>query len=365
VTGVAPGFGYHGTGDAMSTQATGKPSTKEIRNAENSLTEGRWPALSGVEVVPVGSLQPGDSPRTGSADFEHARVMAQSESVLPPIVVHRAGMRVIDGSHRLWAATMRGDEFIRVRYFEGAEHDAFVLAVRENTAHGLPLSLRERTAAAERIIASHGHWSDRAIADVAGLSAQTVGDIRRACADRVPPDRARLGRDGRVRPVNSSEGRIRAGKLIADMPDASLRRIAELAGISPGTVRDVRARLSRGESPVLDAMPAKSAGQNQGTHAQPAVRRGPDPEAPKEPQDCPPRVDLTAAVGVLVKDPSLKYVEHGRFLLRLLAANALPTNRWEEMADAVPGHSAALVSRIARVHAEAWTRFAEGVERNA
>jgi ParB-like chromosome segregation protein Spo0J len=349
----------------MSTQATGKPPTEEMQSTDNTLAEERRPTLSGVEVVPVSSLQPGDSPRTGSADFEHARVMAQSESVLPPIVVHRDGMRVIDGSHRLWAAAMRGDEFIRVRYFDGSEHDAFLLAVRENTAHGLPLSLRERTAAAERIIASHGHWSDRAIADVAGLSAQTVGDIRRACADRLPPERARLGRDGRVRPVNSSEGRIRAGKLIADMPDASLRRIAELAGISPGTVRDVRARLSRGESPVLDAMRAKSVGPNQCAHAQSAVRRGPAPGAPKESQDSAPRVDLTAAVSVLVKDPSLKYVEHGRFLLRLLVANALPTSRWEEMAGAVPGHSAALVGRIARVHAEAWTRFAEGVERNA
>jgi hypothetical protein len=349
----------------MSTQATGKPSTEEIQSTENSLAEGGWPALSAVEVVPVDSLQPGDSPRTASADFEHAKVMAQSESVLPPIVAHRASMRVIDGSHRLWAATIRGDRYIRVRFFEGPERDAFLLAVRENTAHGLPLSLRERTAAAERIVASHGHWSDRAIADVAGLSAQTVGEIRRACADRVPPERARLGRDGRVRPVNSSEGRIRAGELIADMPDASLRRIAELAGISPGTVRDVRARLSRGESPVLDAMRAKSVPRDQCVHPQPPVRREPDPDAPGQPRESAPGVDLTAAVSVLVKDPSLKYVEHGRFLLRLLVANALPTSRWEEMADAVPGHSAALVGRIARVHAEAWTRFAEGVERNA
>ena len=70
-------------------------------------------------------------------------------------------MRVIDGTHRLRAALLRGVDVIDVLYFDGPDADAFVLAVELNHTHGLPLSRADRTAAAERIIGSHPDWSDR------------------------------------------------------------------------------------------------------------------------------------------------------------------------------------------------------------
>src|SRR5256885_8556385 len=135
---------------------------------------GSWNDYS-EERVPIDSLLPADSPRLSGESMEHARVLAASEAVLPPIVVHRSTRRVIDGMHRLKAAALRGQSDIVVRFYEGDNDEAFIVAVETNIAHGLPLSLADRTAAAVRIIATRPQWSDRRIASITGLAATTVG----------------------------------------------------------------------------------------------------------------------------------------------------------------------------------------------
>ncbi|MFF1357762.1 helix-turn-helix domain-containing protein [Streptomyces sp. NPDC058297] len=330
-----------------------------------------------MELVPVSALRPADSPRIAGEDPQHAHVLAQSGALLPPIVVHRESMRVVDGMHRLRAVIRRGDEVIRVRFFEGAERDAFVVGVRENTAHGLPLSLADRTAAATRIVTSHGHWSDRAIAEVAGLSARTVGEIRRATLDDDGRPATRLGRDGRIRPLNSSQGRILAARLVEEMPGASLRQIAQLAGISPGTVRDVRSRVRNGEDPVPSAVRRDSAGPEQPRVPRQAGRAKPggpsgtaaggrasaSAQGPVWRQLPQAAGDPAAALAALVKDPSLKYPAHGRLLLRLLTATLITPQHWADMAGAVPAHSVGLAAQAARACADAWTQFAEALEK--
>lgn len=82
--------------------------------------------------------------------------------------------------------------------------------VAANVPHDMPLSQADRRAAVTRLIASHPQLSDRAIAHVAGLSAKTVAAIRRRSTDAVPQLNGRVGRDGRVRPVNGTAGRPRA-----------------------------------------------------------------------------------------------------------------------------------------------------------
>jgi hypothetical protein len=168
------------------------------------------------EQVPVSALLPADSSRVAGENTDHARLLAGVKVPLPPIVVHRPSMRVIDGMHRLQAARMRGDEVISVLFFEGQEADVFVLAVELNQAHGLPLSRADRRAAAQRIIESHPEWSDRRIAEATGLAAATVGSIRRCSTVQTEQSNARggrVGRDGRVRPSDGGEGRRRAGEL--------------------------------------------------------------------------------------------------------------------------------------------------------
>ncbi|MEV0372123.1 hypothetical protein AB0I10_20210 [Streptomyces sp. NPDC050636] len=122
-----------------------------------------------------------------------------------------------------------------------------------NSAHGLPLSSADRAAAAARIIGSHPQWSDRMVASATGLSTRTVAALRDGSTDAGPQLNTRMGRDGRVRPLNAAAGRELAGRLVAEKPDASLRDIAALAGIAVATAKDVRDRIRQG----LDRVPQK------------------------------------------------------------------------------------------------------------
>jgi ParB-like chromosome segregation protein Spo0J len=309
--------------------------------------------LTAVHLVPIAALRDGDSPRACTENPEHLQMLAAAESSLPPIVVHRATMRVIDGVHRLRAAVLRGRTEIKVQFFDGSEEDAFVYAVESNTRHGLPLTLAERSAAAVRILRSHPHWADRAIASVTGLSAHTVTGLRRGGAVRGEPSPpVRLGRDGRVRPLSTAQGRREAERLLMSSPEVSLREIARRAGISPATVRDVRDRMLRGLDPVPERMRADR------RPVRPAPRQLPR-EKPAGVATPAPDRDLTAVYQNLCQDPALRHSENGRLLLRLLSALALPVTEWRNIADEVPAHRAGAVADLATEYARLWREFAD------
>ncbi|MGW8768778.1 transcriptional regulator [Streptomyces sp. NPDC055815] len=311
-----------------------------------------------IASVPISALLPGDSPRLEGHDADHVARLMELDSQLPPILVHRRSMRVIDGLHRLMAAFLKGDETIDAVLFDGSVEEAFLRAVQANVTHGLPLSRADRRAAAARIIASHPEMSDRAIARLAGLGAKAVAAIRRGAVD-APPVRARIGRDGKLRPLNSEEGRRRAAELVAENPQASLREVARHAGISPATVSDVKKRLLSGESPLPErkshasesggAQPGSVIAQDLGE--QHTARRG----RPVQP-------DPAALVEKLLRDPSLRHKEEGRQLLRVLQLNALGDQRWARLAEAVPSHCGSLVVDLARRYAETWTEFARELD---
>jgi Predicted transcriptional regulators len=183
-----------------------------------------------VERVPIRLLTGVSSPRTTGADDRHVRALAELDVPLPPVVVHRPTKRVLDGVHRIRAAELRGESDVEVRYFDGGEEEAFLLAVQLNSVHGKPLSVDDRTAAARRIIASHPHWSDRRIASVTCLSAKTVAVLRGCSTGDGPQSNKRVGLDGRARPLRPAEGRLHAGELLAQDPNLSLRELARRAG---------------------------------------------------------------------------------------------------------------------------------------
>ncbi|GGL05141.1 hypothetical protein Sme01_64060 [Sphaerisporangium melleum] len=311
------------------------------------------------QLMAIGSLSPGDSPRLSGEDTEHTRLLAESGEDLPPILVHRATLKVIDGVHRLRAAVLRGEEKIKVRFFDGDEEAAFVMAVEANTAHGLPLSLADREAAAARIVASHPQWSDRAIAAVTGLSAKTVDTIRRSAAPLVPQPLSRIGRDGRVRPLNSAEGRRRACELFTVRPDASLRTVAEQAGISLGTARDVRNRMMRGEDPIPPQQRARDE-RREPTDAERRLRRvsaaATRTDRPKDP---------ATILHLLQRDPSVRFTDSGRTLLRWLNDQTAGVRDWESLSGAMPSHCAFMIADLACAVAEEWLEFAEHVRRRA
>ncbi|WP_372349311.1 transcriptional regulator [Streptomyces sp. KL116D] len=302
-----------------------------------------------VESVPIASLLPGYSPRLQGEDAAHVARLAELDEPLPPILVERSTLRVIDGMHRVMAACVQGRTTIEARFFDGAAEEAFLLAVRSNTAHGLPLSREDRRAAAERILAQWPHLSDRAVARTAGIGAKTVAALRSASDGATPHPRARRGRDGRVRPLDGAEGRWKAAELLAERPRASLREVAREAGISPATVSDVRKRLVVGRSPVPEPRTTDDAHE--------ALREVPAAVHPIQPV----RSADVSPMDKLLRDPSLRHKESGRQLLRLLQRNALEPRELLLMAEVVPAHCTDLVADLARKYAGMWAQFAREV----
>lgn len=301
-----------------------------------------------VVSVSISALKPGQSPRIDGEDAEHIERLAAMEGELPPILVERASMRVIDGMHRLHATSLRGRETIEVMFFDGSAEEAFLHAVHSNVTHGLPLSRIERHKAADRIICSHPHLSDRAIAQFVGLTAKTVGEIRRSSA-AAPTVNARTGKDGRTRPVNSAEGRERAAELMMEHPEMSLREVARLAGISPGTVRDVRARTTRGDGPIP---PRMRGGRRPGQVSGAPVKRGGGQPRPASP----------LALDKLIRDPSLRLNEQGRRLLAWLRQNPTTLRDRSTVINAIPPHCGPMIAQLAHETAEAWLTFAHELD---
>jgi hypothetical protein len=308
---------------------------------------GRTGRERGVELVPVRAIRRGRSVRLNGEEPEHIRTLAGLDGKLPPVLVHRPSLSVIDGNHRISAALLRGDERIEVSYFDGDEAMAFVAAVAENVTHGLPLSLADRKAAASRIIEFYPQWSDRRIADCVGLSAGAVATIRRT-TERGALVHSRVGRDGRARPVDATSGRLCAAKIINENPTASLRQVARAAGISPGTVRDVRSRISRGENPVPDRTPAARA-------IRPRVRHtSTDSKAMV--------ADPIDILDDLRSDPSLRYSENGRKLLRVLHLQVCGVSECRTLIEQMPPHSAYRLAKFATSLGEIWRELAASYE---
>jgi ParB-like chromosome segregation protein Spo0J len=298
--------------------------------------------------VSITSLIPGDSPRLAGEVAEHARLLAESEASLPPIVVHRATMRVIDGMHRLRAAMLRGDDTIAVEFFDGDEAEVFLAAVRANVTHGLPLTLADREAAAARLTVLFPQRSDRWIAAATGLAARTVATIRSHAGGADGQAEERIGRDGRVRPLSTAQSRQAASELIAERPDASLREVARITGLSPATVRDVRERMRRGDDPVPER-------QRDGERQVPVVG-GPDRRDRGQVKRG--GRDAETLLRILNGDPTLRFSETGRSLLRWLSGQAGGTQAWRNVVGAVPPHCAYVVAELAARCADEWSAFA-------
>jgi hypothetical protein len=193
--------------------------------------------------VPLGDLVGSYSPRDKRVDEDHVLALAEVLDRVPPVVVDKRTMKVIDGLHRVEASRRMGRSEIRAVFFDGSETDALVVAVQANIRHGKPLSRSERQAAAGALLRRCPERSDRWLAEVCGLSHSTVARIRQA-ADALGPG-ARTGRDGRRRPVDSAAGRAAIAKALAEDPGSSFRRAAETAGVAPSTVHRTVAAVRR------------------------------------------------------------------------------------------------------------------------
>ncbi|MER7452255.1 ParB/RepB/Spo0J family partition protein [Nocardia beijingensis] len=309
-----------------------------------------------VEVVSVAKLVPGLSPRTDSSrSKKHIELLSQLDDVLPPIIVHRGTMQVIDGEHRLLAALARGRDSVEVRFFDGSAADAFALAVHANVTHGLPLQIEERKFAATRLLTSHPHWSNRMIARITGLSHKTVGALRgRSTGDATQLNDKRVGIDGKVRRQEIAEGRRTARQLVQQNPQMPLRQLALAANISLGTAHDVRTRyLSEvhGAPPLDDP---NSTGTQSSSISTTAKR--------EEAAAVAAGTGREAVFSRLRNDPTLRFTEKGREVLRRLSGSAREVDMIEKLVDALPLHSYAAVAELARANAAKWEQLADTLE---
>lgn len=318
-----------------------------------------WIESHSVTSVPISSLVFDESPRLQGEDHEHVKVLAEVTTGLPPITVHRPTMRVIDGTHRVRAALLNGRSVIDARLIDCDENAAFVLAVKANVTHGLPLSQSDRAAAATRIILTHPQWSDRAVAAATALSDKTISRLRGRTNSSAAQSDMRLGRDGRLRPVDSGDRRQRAAVMFKERPEAGLREVARVTGLSPSTVRDVRQRMDRGEDPVPSRYQrgnAPSALQAQVPRPQrvTTVDRTVRPGGP---------VDRQVLLAQLGTDPSLRLSESGRRTLRWLHSALVAAEGLEDLGRGLPDHWAPVVADLARNCAATWSALADQLQR--
>lgn len=298
-----------------------------------------------ADLVPVDTLLPADSPRLAGESAAHIDLLRDQLTHAPPIVVNRRTMQVVDGMHRLSAAKLRGDKVIEVVFVDASDRDAFLLAVEANITHGLPLSLSDREAAAERILAWYPTWSDRAIAGAVGLAPKTVGSIRIRSTGETPQSNARIGLDGRVRPISTADARRRAGEILTDRPETSLREVAREAGLSLGTAHDVRERMRQGQDPVPagQLVREKCLSQRRGRRT-----RG--------------TMDWPAARQRLIKDPTVRYAESSKVFIRWFDARAISCGEWREHIGSIPVHWIDALAGVASLCADEWLEFSRELE---
>lgn len=312
-----------------------------------------------VVTVALASLVPGDSPRRSGIEEAHACMLAGiPASQIPPILIHKITNQVIDGMHRQQAAVRRGEDSIQARFVDCNDDDAFLLAIEMNTRHGLPLSLADRESAARRIIACHADWSDRRIAVIVGMAGKTVAALRECPTAHASQLEGRIGRDGRFRPVDAAEGRLRSAEFISAYPSSTLREIAAHAGVSLGTARDVRERLRRGE----DALPSR---QRAGGARRSNYYKQTSPD--RTPDDCGANGEIDMATWPsirerLTKDPTLKYTESGRAFIRWMDIHMTCLDEDLKLIGPIPARWSKVISALAYSRGEDWCRLARQIE---
>ncbi|AXB43235.1 hypothetical protein [Amycolatopsis albispora] len=143
-----------------------------------------------------------------------------------------------------------------------------------------------------------------------------------------------------------SHSRQLAGELIARNPNASLRAIANVVGLAPSTVLDVRSRLRSGHDPVAGKGNTGSTARK--PHRRPALGG---------------RLDRANALTCLKNDPSMRFSEAGRLVLRRLEACPPCSVEWRRAVEALPDHCVEMVASIARKNAESWQEVADSLRR--
>jgi hypothetical protein len=132
---------------------------------------------------------------------EYAERMEKGD-VFPPIEVYGTEARcwIGDGWHRVLAALQRGEETIMARVTAGGRIDALKHALSANSRHGQRRTNADKRRAVEIALREFPRLSSRAIAEMCGVSPDTVVRVRPGQASDSDTS-ARTGQDGKQYPA--------------------------------------------------------------------------------------------------------------------------------------------------------------------
>jgi ParB-like chromosome segregation protein Spo0J len=135
---------------------------------------------------------------------DHVANLAEVVDSLPAVDVVKLidnNYGLLNGYHTRDAHRLAGKRTVRVVVHDLPTEEWHRFAVKANIAHGLPLTLDQRKAAAQQMLLDNPGRSDRAIAVDCGLSDKTVGKLRQPEEATAETPQLRVGRDGKTRRV--------------------------------------------------------------------------------------------------------------------------------------------------------------------
>jgi hypothetical protein len=151
----------------------------------------------------------------------------------------------------------------------------------------------------------------------------------------------RVGRDGRSRPVSTINTERRVLKAIAENPNASLRKIGAIAGVSPDTVR--RGKLKA--AAAAKGAASDGVASDDDTVAPPLLLRSARPADARSWQ----------------RDRALTSIENGRSFLEWFDRTRIGED-WRRYVEVIPRSRIYDLADEAHRRAEDWKRFAQALE---
>jgi hypothetical protein len=166
-----------------------------MERLSNTLSADKHPQPS-VQLIAIHLLSTRLSARLPELSEPRVEALMAAVDQLPPVLVHRATMTVIDGAHRLEAFRRAGRSLIPVRTFDGEWLEAVALAVRAKAAHG-QLTLADRRQAASVMISVHAKGSDHVIDAICDVARWSATEERYVTARHPARDNESFDRDAR------------------------------------------------------------------------------------------------------------------------------------------------------------------------
>ena len=216
-------------------------------------------------------LLPELNPRTQLCEETISRYMESFDS-LPPVSIQEGTGVLVDGFHRVEAATRLGAEAIPVRMLDIPDEELHLYAGLGNCGHGRALNRAERNRFIVRLIEQY-QWSGDKVARVIGVSASSVSlALREHQYNQALTER--LGEEVQV--INSAhvQALYRVGpEQRAQLLDAVAGKIDDEGRPRPLTGAELKSLVDRMEDPQIPAEELKRLLADPSARPEPSARR--------------------------------------------------------------------------------------------